>query len=275
MIRNTIRTLLLSTALVCAAASAQAAEDQKPARDVEFSFEGPFGTFDRAQLQRGYKVYKEVCGNCHAMRFLAFRNLADPGGPEFSAEQVKALAATMQVKDGPNDQGDMFDRPGIPSDRFPMPFANDQIARIANNGALPTDLSLVTKSRAGWTGALRQLINGIGGPEYVYSVLTGYEPEPAEAAAEKPEGSFYNPYFANGHWISMPPPLSDGQVEFDDGAPNTTADMSRDVAAFLAWAAEPKLEARKQLGFKVVIYLIVLAALMYFVKRRVWSRFEH
>ena len=190
-------------------------------------------------------------------------------------EQVKALAATFQVKDGPNEEGDMFERPGLPSDRFPMPFANDQMARVANSGALPIDLSLVTKSRAGWTGALRQFANGIGGPEYVYSVLTGYEPEPAEAAAEKPEGTYYNPYFASGHWISMPPPLADGQVEFDDGTPNTVADMARDVSAFLAWAAEPKLEARKELGLKVIVYLIVLAALMFLVKRRVWSRIRH
>ncbi len=140
---------------------------------------------------------------------------------------------------------------------------------------LPTDLSLITKSRAGWTGALRQLTNGIGGPEYVYSVLTGYDREPAEAAAEKPEGKYYNPYFASGHWISMPPPLSDGQVEYDDGAPNTVADMSRDVSAFLAWAAEPKLEARKELGLKAIVYLILLAGLLYFVKRRVWSRIQH
>jgi cytochrome c1 len=275
MIKNTLLALVLLAVSVGANSAARSAENQTPAKDMAYSFEGPFGTFDRGQLQRGYKVYKEVCANCHAMRLLSFRNLADHGGPEFSEEQVKALAATFQVMDGPNNDGDMFERPGLPSDRFPRPFPNDQIARIANNGALPLDLSLVTKSRAGWTGALRQLVNGIGGPEYVYSVLTGYEPEPAEAAAAKPEGMYYNPYFAGGHWISMPPPLTDGQVEFDDGAPNTVADMARDVSAFLAWAAEPKLEARKQLGLKVIVYLMVLAALMYFVKRRVWSGIEH
>jgi ubiquinol-cytochrome c reductase cytochrome c1 subunit len=270
VIRTIIRALFLLTS--CGAA---VAAEQKPAHDIDFSFEGPFGTFDRAQLQRGYKVYKEVCANCHGMRLLAFRHLADHGGPEFSTEQVKALAATFQVQDGPNDEGDMFERPGLPSDPLPAPFPNEQMARVANSGALPIDLSLVTKSREGWPGALRHLVEGIGGPEYVYSVLTGYEPEPAEAAAEKPEGKFYNPYFVAGPWISMPPPLSDGQVEFDDGSPNTVADMSRDISAFLAWAAEPKLEARKQMGFKVIVYLLILAALMYLVKRRVWSRIQH
>lgn len=275
MIKYPLSALVMLAMSLGADSAVQAAEEHAPAKDVAFSFEGPFGTFDRAQLQRGYKVYKEVCANCHAMRLLAFRNLADHGGPEFSVEQVKALAATFQVQDGPNDEGDMFERPGLPSDRFPAPFANEQLARTANSGALPVDLSLMTKSREGWTGAFRTLVAGIGGPEYVFSVLTGYEAEPAEAAAEKPEGTYYNPYFASGHWISMPPPLADGQVEFDDGAPNTVADMSRDVSAFLAWAAEPKLEARKQVGFKAIVYLIVLAGLMYLVKRRVWSRIHH
>jgi cytochrome c1 len=274
MIRNNVLASVL-LAVCTSAGLAVAAESQKPAKDIAFSFEGPFGTFDRAQLQRGYKVYKEVCANCHSLRLLSFRNLADHGGPEFSVEQVKALAASFQVQDGPNNEGDMFERPGLPSDPFPVPFANDQLARVANSGALPVDLSLLTKSREGWTGALRHLVKGIGGPEYVYSVLTGYDPEPPEAAAEKPEGKYYNPYFAAGYWISMPPPLADGQVEFDDGAPNTVVDMSRDVAAFLAWAAEPKMEARKQMGFKVLVYLAVLAVLMYLVKRRVWAGIPH
>jgi ubiquinol-cytochrome c reductase cytochrome c1 subunit len=169
----------------------------------------------------------------------------------------------------------MFTRPGLPSDRFPTPFANEQAARAANGGAYPTDLSLITKARAGWTGTIRQLVRGLGGSEYVYSVITGYEPDPPELAAEKPPGKYFNPYFAAGHWIGMPPPLSDGQVAFDDGAPNTVADMARDVSAFLAWAAEPKMEARKALGFQVMIYLIVFAALLYICKERLWSRVEH
>ena len=273
----TARRLSLIAALAAFAivAPAQAAEEQLPAKDIAFSFEGPFGSFERGQLQRGFKVYKEVCAACHAMRLVHFRNLADPGGPGFSEEQAKALAAEVQVQDGPDDSGEMFQRAGLPSDRFPSPFANDQAARAANGGALPPDLSLITKSREGWHGTLTQLLHGIGGPQYVYSVLTGYQDPPADLAGEKPEGKFYNPYYAAGHWIGMPPPLSDGQVTFDDGAPNTVDDMSRDVSAFLACAAEPKMEARKQLGFQVMIYLIALAALLYLTKRKVWAAVPH
>ena len=271
------KALVLSAALGLGLGIANAAHaaEARPAKDVDYSFEGPFGKFDRAQLQRGYKVYKEVCAACHSMRLLHFRNLAEPGGPGFTEEQVRALAATFQVQDGPDQSGEMLTRPGLPSDRFPTPFANEQAARAANGGAYPTDLSLITKARAGWTGTIRQLVRGLGGSEYVYSVITGYEPDPPELAAEKPPGKYFNPYFAAGHWIGMPPPLSDGQVAFDDGAPNTVADMARDVSAFLAWAAEPKMEARKALGFQVMIYLIVFAALLYICKERLWSRVEH
>ncbi len=164
MTKNALSALFMLAASSWAACPGIAAEEQKPARDIPFSFEGPFGTFDRAQLQRGYKVYKEVCANCHGMRLLAFRNLAEHGGPEFTEAQVKALAATFQVKDGPDNDGEMFDRPGRPSDGFPLPFPNEQAARIANNGALPTDLSLITKSREGWTGTLRQPCQRHWGP---------------------------------------------------------------------------------------------------------------
>ncbi|HKQ95845.1 MAG TPA: cytochrome c1 [Aestuariivirgaceae bacterium] len=261
--------------VLLAAAPVKAAEEQLPAKDIEFSFEGPLGTFERGQLQRGYKVYKEVCAACHSMRLVHFRNLADPGGPGFSEEQAKALAAEFQVQDGPDESGEMFQRAGLPSDRFPSPFANEQAARAANGGAVPPDLSLITKSREGWRGTFTQLVHGIGGPQYVYSVLTGYQDAPADLAAEKPEGKFYNPYFAAGHWIGMPPPLSDGQVTFDDGAPSTVDDMSRDVAAFLAWTAEPKMEARKQLGLQVMIFLAAFAVLLYLTKRKVWAAVEH
>jgi ubiquinol-cytochrome c reductase cytochrome c1 subunit len=271
----TATALSLALALVFGSADQASAAEARFAKDVNYSFEGPFGRFDRAELQRGYKVYKEVCANCHSMRLLHFRNLAEPGGPGFTEEQVRALAATFQVQDGPDESGEMFNRPGLPSDRFPSPFPNEQAARAANGGAYPTDLSLITKARAGWTGTFRQFVEGLGGSEYVYSVLTGYEPEPAELAAEKPPGKYYNPYFAAGHWIGMPPPLSDGQVAFDDGAPNSVADMARDVSAFLAWTAEPKMEARKALGFQVMIYLIVFAVLLYICKERIWSRVEH
>ncbi len=271
-----IKSFSAAAAIAAAVSSgALAAEGQKPAHDISFSFEGPFGHFDRAQLQRGYKVYKEVCASCHAMHLVAFRNLSQPGGPEFSAEQVKALAATFTVQDGPNADGEMFERPGLPSDRFPSPFANSAAAAAANGGAPPPDLSLITKARAGWYGTVNQFFNGIGGPEYVYSVLTGYEEVPADLHGEAVEGAYYNPYFASGPWIKMPPPLSDGQVEFDDGAPNTVEDMSRDVAAFLMWAAEPKMEERKSMGFSVVIYLAILTVLLYLVKQRIWARVDH
>ena len=209
-------------------------------------------------MQRGYKVYKEVCSNCHAMHQMSFRNLSQPGGPEFSDEQVN-----------------MFERPGLPSDRFPSPFPNEQAARAANGGAYPPDLSLITKSRPGWYGTINQLINGIGGPQYVYSVLTGYTPDDQmteELIKEQPEGKYHNPYFANGHWIGMPPPLSEGAVTFDDGTPATVDEMARDVSAFLAWTAEPKMEERKRTGFMVMIYLGILALMLYLVKKRIWSK---
>ncbi len=253
----------------------QAAEGQKPAKDVTFSFEGPFGTFDRAQLQRGYKVYKEVCAACHSMHYVSFRNLSQPGGPEFSEEQVKALAAEYTVQDGPNVDGEMFDRPGLPSDHFPSPFPNEQAARAANGGAYPSDLSLITKYRPGWYGTFNQLVNGIGGPQYVYSVLTGYTPDEElseELTKEQPEGKHYNPYFANGHWIGMPPPLTDDQVTYDDGTPATVDQMAKDVSAFLAWTAEPKMEERKRTGFMVMIYLGILALMLYLVKTRIWAK---
>ncbi len=267
-----LKTLSIAVAgFLLIAGPTQAAETQKPAKDVSFSFEGPFGKFDRAQLQRGYKVYKEVCSACHSMHYVSFRNLSQPGGPEFSEEQVKALAATFTVKDGPDDSGEMFERPGLPSDRFPSPFPNEQAARAANGGAYPSDLSLITKYRPGWYGTFNQLVNGIGGPQYVYSVLTGYEDPPAELAAEAPEGKSYNPYFANGHWIGMPMPLTDDQVTYDDGTPATVDQMAKDVAAFLAWTAEPKMEERKQTGFMVLVYLGILALLLYLVKKRIWA----
>jgi cytochrome c1 len=268
--KKMLKTLAAAGAGFLLLAGAAAAEGQRDAKDISFSFEGPFGTFDKAQLQRGYKVYKEVCSNCHSMRLVSFRNLSEHGGPGFTAEQVKALAATFTMKDGPDATGEMFDRPGLPSDRFPSPFANEQAAATANGGAAPPDLSLITKFRPGWYGTINQLINGIGGPQYVYSVLTGYEAPSPEITSEMPEGKHYNPYFANGHFISMPPPLTDGQVTFDDGAPNKVDDMARDVSAFLAWTAEPKMEERKSLGFMVLIFLVVLSTLLYFVKKKIW-----
>lgn len=265
-----LKTLTAASAGVMLLGGIAVAAEQKDAKDISYSFEGPFGTFDKGQLQRGYKVYKEVCSNCHSMNFVAFRNLSEHGGPGFNEEQVKALAATFTVTDGPDSAGEMFDRPGRPSDRFPAPFANPEAAAAANGGAVPPDLSLITKFRPGWFGTFNQLANGIGGPQYVYSVLTGYEEASEEIKKEMPEGKNYNPYFANGHFISMAPPLVDGQVEFDDGSPNKVDNMARDVSAFLAWTAEPKMEERKSMGFMAMIYLAILASLLYFVKKKIW-----
>lgn len=270
--KKMLKTLAIAASgFLLLAGAASAAAGQKDAKAISYSFEGPFGTFDKGQLQRGYKVYKEVCSSCHSMRLVSFRNLSEHGGPGFSVEQVKALAATFTVKDGPGNDGEMFDRPGLPSDRFPAPFANEQAAGAANGGAVPPDLSLITKFRPGWYGTFNQLLNGIGGSQYVYSVLTGYEEPTEEIKKEMPEGKHYNPYFANGQFISMAAPLVDGQVTFDDGAPNKVDDMARDVSAFLAWTAEPKMEERKSLGFMVLIYLAVLALLLYFVKKKIWA----
>jgi ubiquinol-cytochrome c reductase cytochrome c1 subunit len=267
-----LKTLAVAGTAFLLMTGAALAVTQEEAKPIDFTFEGMFGKFDKAQLQRGYKVYKEICSNCHSMRLVAFRNLADPGGPGFTEEQVKELAASFTVKDGPDANGDMFDRPGLASDRFPSPFANDEAARSANGGALPPDLSLITKSRAGWTGTYRQLVDGIGGPQYVYSILTGFQdPPPEEFAKEQPEGKYFNPYFANGHWIGMPPPLSDDAVTFDDGTKATVDQMAKDVSAFLAWTAEPKLEDRKRIGFMTLIYLAVFAALLLLVKQKLWS----
>ncbi len=269
---------LVLLGLAAIAAPALAAEEKLPAKDVAFSFEGPFGTFDRAQLQRGYKVYKEVCSTCHSMTLLRFRNLGEPGGPEFPPEQVKAMAAEYKVTDGPDASGNMFERPALPSDPFPSRFP--MTLRHAPPMAGRCRPTCRSSPRCGPAGPApvtlytTQLINGMGGPEYVYSVLTGYEDPPKELAAEAPEGKFYNPYFENGHWIGMPPPLSDGAVTYDDGTKATVDQMARDVSAFLAWAGEPKMEERKHLGFLVMIYLALFAVLLYLVKRRIWGRHE-
>jgi ubiquinol-cytochrome c reductase cytochrome c1 subunit len=277
---NLITKTLTGLAVVAglAATPALAAEEVLPAKDISYSFEGPFGVFDRAQLQRGYLVYKEVCATCHSMRFMKFRNLGDPGGPEFSAAEVKAIAASFEVTDGPNSEGEMFQRPGLPSDAFVSPYPNEEAARAAFDGALPPDLSLITKSRSGWEGKLATLYTtkmffGSGGPQYVYSVLTGYQDPPADAHG--PEGKQYNPYFAAGPWIAMPPPLSEDAVTYGDGTKASVDQMARDVSAFLAWTAEPKMEARKRLGFEVLIYMAVLTILLYLTKKAIWARIEH
>ncbi len=248
-----------------------AGDGPKLSKDIAFSFEGPFGRFDRGQLQRGYLVYKDVCAACHSMRLVSFRNLSQPGGPEFTEDQVKAIAASFEVTDGPNDEGEMFQRPGIPADRFPSPFANEQAAKAANGGAYPVDLSLVAKSREGWhfpwyVSPFIKLVKGGGGAEYVYSLMTGYGEAPH---GEEKEGLHYNPYFPGG-WLAMPNPLNEDAVEYGDGTTASVDQMARDVAAFMAWASEPKMEERKRIGFMVMIYLAVFTVLMYLVKKSLW-----
>jgi ubiquinol-cytochrome c reductase cytochrome c1 subunit len=244
-----------------------------------WSFAGPFGTFDQAQLQRGYQVYKEVCANCHSMNLVAFRNLGDEGGPHFSEAEVRALAAEHQILDGPDDFGDLFERPGRPYDRFPSPFPNEQAAASANGGAAPPDLSLMAKARGaprGLTWALLDFFTQYqeGGPDYVHALLTGY-PEEAPAGIDVPEGTYYNPYFLNGVSLKMAPPLSDGLIEDADGSPQTVDQYATDVAAFLMWTAEPHLVERKRLGFMTILFLVVFAGLMYLTKKKVWSNVAH
>lgn len=244
--------------------------------EQDWSFAGPFGHYDRQQLQRGLQVYKEVCSACHSMNLVAFRTLEDLG---YSEAQVKAFAAEYEVEDGPNADGEMFTRAAIPSDYFPSPFPNEEAAAAANNGAAPPDFSLIAKARAverGFPLFVIDVFTGYAqnGPDYLYNLLTGYDQEPP-AGMEIAEGTYYNPYFVGGKSLAMAAPLSDGQVTYADGSPETVDQYSRDVSAFLMWAAEPKMEARKQTGFMVMIFLLGFAALLYVVKRSVWSNVEH
>jgi ubiquinol-cytochrome c reductase cytochrome c1 subunit len=244
----------------------------------QWTFAGPFGKFDRGQLQRGYKVYKEVCSACHSMKLVSFRNLAQEGGPEFTEDEAKALAAEYKVQDGPNDEGEMYERAGRLSDRFPSPFANDAAARVANGGALPPDLSLMGKARAahrGFPGFVLDIFTQYqeNGPDYIYSLLTGYGEPPHGVTCGA--GLNYNSAFLAGNCIAMSQPLSDGQVEYTDGTPATVTNYSRDVSAFLMWAAEPKLEQRKSTGFKTMAFLIIFAGLLWFTKRKVWADVAH
>lgn len=243
--------LAAALGLTLAAGTAWSAGDAPTPPSVNWSFDGPFGTYDRAAMQRGFQVYKEVCASCHALSYVSYRNLEALG---FSEAEVKAIAAEYTVLDGPNDDGEMFERPALPSDRFVSPFPNPQAARAANGGAMPPDLSLMTKARP-------------DGANYLNAVLTGYREPPA--GVEVPAGQYYNLYFP-GHFIAMPPPLSEGQVEFADGTPATVEQMSRDVTQFLAWAAEPKMEDRKRLGVKVLIFVAIMTFVFYLAKRKAW-----
>ena len=233
------------------------AENKAEFIENNWSFKGVFGTFDRASLQRGYQVYQEVCSGCHSVQHLSYRNLSEKGGPEFSPEEAKAIAAQFEVTDGPNEDGEMFTRPGRPSDKFVSPFPNAKAAAAANGGAYPPDMSVLVKARK-------------GGADYIYSLLMGYEEAPA--GYELDDGVYYNKYMP-GNKIKMAEPISDGIVEYIDGTETTKAQISKDVTTFLVWAADPHLEARHRKGFKVLFFLFILLTLVYLSKQKVWSRF--
>ncbi len=241
-----------AAALILATGAASAAGGPKAPAQT-WSFDGIFGTYDRASLRRGLQVYLEVCASCHSLRLVAYRALGSVG---YSGDEIKALAATFEVQDGPNSEGEMFARPALPSDRFVSPYANEMEARSVNNGAFPPDLSLITKARK-------------GGPDYTHALLTGYKEE-APAGFKIGEDMHYNEYFP-GHQIAMPAPLVEDGVEYPDGTKATVEQLSKDVVLFLAWAAQPELEERKQLGISVMLFLIVLTAMFYALKRQIWA----
>ncbi|OYX05338.1 MAG: cytochrome c1 [Caulobacter vibrioides] len=275
--------IIAAVAGLAFAGQAFAAGHPLPPKDVKWSFEGPFGKFDQAQLQRGYKVYREVCSSCHSMKLVSFRNLGDKGGPFYNDKYknandnpwVKAIAKDYEVADIDSETGDPIKRPATSADRFPSPYANEVAARGANGGALPPDMSLLAKARS-------------GGPDYIYSILIGYVEPPA--GLKVGPGQHYNPYMPGdltaywsgshesvpaGGFIAMAQPLKDGQVTFDDGTKSTLDQQAKDVSAFLMWAAEPKLEERKQTGFAVIIYLLLLSGLLYASYKRVWRNESH
>ena len=249
--------ILISISIFTFCNPAFSAEQEDPLK-VNWSFKGLTGKFDRASLQRGFQVYKEVCSSCHSMQYLSYRNLGEPGGPEFSLEEVKAIAASIEIDDGPDSQGEMFTRPGRPSDQFKSPYPNVNASTAANGGAYPPDMSVLVKARP-------------GGADYIYSVLVGYEDPPVGMILD--EGVYYNKYMI-GNKIKMSAPLSEGIVDYTDGNEATVDQMAKDVTTFLSWAAEPELETRHKTGIKVIIYLILLTALVYFSMKRIWSRVE-
>ena len=249
---------LLLTILITTLFFGNAYSSSKNLLKIDWSFAGITGKFERDSLQRGYQVYKEVCSSCHSMKYLSYRNLGQKGGPEFTLEEVKAIAASYDVEDGPNSEGEMYERPGRPSDHFVNPYPNDNAAIAANGGAYPPDMSVLVKART-------------GGANYIYSILLGYEEKPAGFVLD--EGVYYNKYM-DGNKIKMMSPLSDDLIEYTDGTNATQAQMAKDVTTFLTWAAEPHLEARHRTGTKVIIYLIILATLVYFSMKKIWSRVD-
>jgi ubiquinol-cytochrome c reductase cytochrome c1 subunit len=251
--KRTLASLALSVGLTFAAVNAGEAAEATAPPELDWSFNGIFGTFDRASAQRGLEVYKQVCASCHGMNLLAYRSLTGIG---LSAEQIEALAESHEVQTCCTEEGEPFTRPGKPADRFVSPYPNEQAARFANNGALPPDLTLINKAR-------------VGRADYVHAVLVGYEDPPPEGVSLMP-GMYYNEYFP-GHQIGMPPPLSDGVVTYSDGTEATVDQQARDVTTFLAWAAEPETEQRRAMGVKVLLFLIVLTAFLYALKRKIWA----
>ena len=255
--KNFLRILSLIIVFLATPLSSHSAEKAEYLK-TDWSFKGLFGKFDRGALQRGYQVYTEVCASCHSMKYLSYRNLSEKGGPEFTEQQAKAIAASFDVTDGPNADGEMFTRPGKLSDKFVMPYENVKAAQAANGGAYPPDMSVLVKARG-------------GGVDYIYSLLQGYEDPPEGITLD--EGVHYNKYMY-GNKIKMSNPLSDGLVEYSDGTNATVEQMSKDVTTFLMWTAEPHLETRHQMGFKAILYLIILTILVYFSMKRIWSRVE-
>ncbi len=249
--------LFLSTLLIISL-GVRAAEQTNKLMDPGWTFKGYFGKFDRASLQRGYQVYTEVCAACHSMKYLNYRNLAQAGGPEFSEEQVKIIASQFEVEDGPNSEGDMFTRPARLSDSFVSPYPNDEAAKAANGGAYPPDMSVLVKARK-------------DGANYIYSLLLGYDDPPSSITLD--DGVYYNTYMS-GNKIKMANPLSENIVQYIDGTPASEEQMAKDVVTFLAWAAEPHLEARHKMGFKAILYLIIISILVYFSMKKIWSRIE-
>ena len=257
-LNNIITKIFLIIFILGFAQNAYSSEKKVEFLKNNWNFEGVFGTFDRASLQRGYQVYQEVCSGCHSMQHLSYRNLSEKGGPEFTKEEAKAIAAQFEVTDGPNEDGEMFTRPARLSDKFVSPFPNVKAAAAANGGAYPPDLSVLAKARK-------------GGADYIYSLLMGYEEAPA--GYELDDGVYYNKYMA-GNKIKMAEPIYEDAVQYSDGTKATKEQITKDVTAFLVWAGDPHLESRHKMGFKVFFYLIILLTLVYLSKQKVWSRFE-
>lgn len=249
--KSTLR--FICAALVMVAHPALAAGGKEEPKQMDWAFEGVFGRFDKPAIQRGFQVYKEVCAACHSVKRVSFRQL---GGIGFSEAEVKSLASSYTVKDGPDDAGDMFERPGRPSDIIPGPYANDNAARAANNGALPPDFSLLVKARE-------------DGANYIYSLITGYGSEkPADMVLA--DGTHYNPYI-DGHIIKMAMPIAGEGVTYQDGTAATIEQQAHDVVSFMQWAAEPEMEQRKSMGVHVMLFLGIMTIFFYLVKKRIWS----